>query len=250
MEKTGREFVFGEGVQEQLLKGAEITYRAVTTTFGPRGRNVLAQKPFGMPRLTRDGVTVARETYSSDPKLNAGMQLLLEAAEKTNNIAGDGTTQTVALCYQLIKFGNLAIQDGMHPMVARDIINHDAELLLEELEHLAKPLKKGQLEAVATVSSGDTLLGKLIAEAIEHVGPDGGINAEKYPVEEVERTYTEGYFMQSGFKRFMDDALSASADAKAWKIVNGKADPATMDLAREAFAHDIGFNIKAHRMVN
>lgn len=199
MEKAGRVFLYGDDAQKALLEGAEVVYKTVTTTFGPRGRNVLAQKPFGMPRLTRDGVTVARETYLSEPTTNAGAQVLLEASEKTNQVAGDGTTATVALCYQLIKFGNLAIQDGLHPMVLRDTLNRDADLLLEELDKIAKPIRKHQVEQVATVSSGDPLLGKLIAEAIDYVGPDGGINAEKYPVEEVERTYTEGYYMQSGF---------------------------------------------------
>ncbi len=200
MDKAGRKFIFGKEAQDALLEGAEITYQTVTTTFGPRGRNVLAQKPFGMPRLTRDGVSVARETYLSDNPTNMGTQLLLEASEKTNATAGDGTSATVALGYHLMKNGNQAIAAGVHPMVVRDTITKDSELLLDELDKMGKPIKKGQLTQVASVSSGDPLLGQLIAEAVEHVGPDGGINAEKYPVESVEREYTEGLYLQSGFQ--------------------------------------------------
>ncbi len=198
-EKAGRKFLFGKEAQDALLAGAEITYKTVTTTFGPRGRNVLAAKPFGFPRLTRDGVTVARETYVSDEPMNMGTQLLLEASEKTNQVAGDATSATVALGYHLMANGNQAIQSGTHPMVVRDIITKDAELLLAGLDKTAKTVKKGQLVQVATVSSGDPLLGQLIAEAIEYVGPSGGINAEKAPVESVEREYVEGLYLQSGF---------------------------------------------------
>lgn len=200
MDKAGRVFLFGKEAQDALLAGAEITYKTVATTFGPRGRNVLAKKPFGMPRLTRDGVTVARETYLSDDPTNMGTQLLLEASETTNRVAGDGTSATVVLGYHLMKHGLQAIAAGTHPMVVRDIITDDATLLLNELDKIAKPIKKSQLEQVASVSSGDPLLGKLIAEAIEKVGPDGGINAEKYPVESVEREYMQGYYLQVGFQ--------------------------------------------------
>lgn len=202
--KAGRKFIFGEEAQKALLEGAEITYRTVTTTYGPRGRNVLAQKPYGMPRITRDGVSVARETYLSDPAPNAGAQLLLEASEKTNQVAGDATSVTVALGYHLMKQGTQAVAAGVHPMVISDTITKDAELMLDELDKLAKPVKKGQLKQVATVSSGDPLIGQLIAEAVEYVGPDGGINAERAPLETVEREYVDGYFLQSGFSAMQE----------------------------------------------
>lgn len=197
--KAGRKFIFGEEAQKELLKGAELTYRTVTTTYGPRGRNVLAQKSFGMPRITRDGVSVARETYLSDPAPNAGSQLLLEASEKTNQVAGDATSVTVALGYHLMKEGAQAIAGGLHPMVVGDTIAKDAELMLDRLDEIAKSVSDGQLKQVATVSSGDPLIGQLIAEAVEYVGPDGGINAERAPLDTVEREYVDGYFLQAGF---------------------------------------------------
>ncbi len=197
--RDGRVVIKGTQARAELLEGAQKVYDVVATTYGPRGRNVLAEKPFGAPVLTRDGVTVARETYFSDRGSNMGAQFLLEAAEKSNSVAGDGTTATCALGYQLMRNGDLAIKAGMHPMVARDTINADAELLLEGLEKLSKPTKKSQLKQVATVSAGDPLLGELIAGAIEHVGPSGGVNIEKAPIEDVERTYVEGLYLQAGF---------------------------------------------------
>ncbi len=196
----GRIVIRGGEARQQLLDGAEQVYQVVTTTYGPKGRNVLAEKPFGYPVLTRDGVTVARETYFSDRSTNMGAKFLLEAAEKSNTVAGDGTTQTVALGYHLMKQGDLAIKAGAHPMAVRTTIDEDAELMLNELEKLAKPVKKGQLRQVATVSSGDPLLGELIAGAVEHVGQSGGVNIEKAPVETVEREYIEGLYLQSGFQ--------------------------------------------------
>jgi chaperonin GroEL len=198
--KDGRIVIKGDAARELLLEGARKVYEVVTTTYGPKGRNVLAEKPFGYPVLTRDGVTVARETYFSERSTNMGAQFLLESAEKSNSIAGDGTSATIALAYHLLRNGDKAIKAGMHPMTARETINADAELMLAELNKLAKPVKKGQLKQVATVSSGDALLGELIAGAVEHVGPSGGVNIEKAPLENVEREIVQGFYLQSGFQ--------------------------------------------------
>lgn len=197
--KDNRVVITDQEALAKMLEGALASYEAVTTTFGPRGRNVLLEKPFGRPVLTRDGVTVARDVYFSDRAKNVGAQHLLEASETTNRIAGDGTTATVALGYHLLKQGTLAIATGKHPMEIRDILMNDSYRLLDELDKISSPVKKGQLKQVATVSSGDPLLGELIAGAVEHVGPDGGILAEKAPISEVEREYVDGYYLQQGF---------------------------------------------------
>lgn len=197
--KAGRKFLFGEDAQKALLEGAKLTYRTVGSSYGPRGKNVLAEKNYGMPRTTRDGVAISRETYLSDPAPNAGAQLLLEASERTNTIAGDSTTSTVVFGYELFKHGTQAIAAGVHPMVISDTITKDSQTMLDALDEMAKPVKKGQLQQVATVSSGDPLIGQLIAEAVEYVGPNGGIDAERAPVESVEREYIDGLFLQSGF---------------------------------------------------
>lgn len=189
-----------EESRAKLLEGARATYEAVTTTYGPKGQNVLIEKPFGRPVLTRDGVTVAREVYFSERAKNMGSQTLLEASETTNRIAGDGTTATIALSYHLLRRGVQAIAAGVHPMEVSRIIKSDSQVILDELKTLSKPVSKGQLQQVATVSSGDAALGQLISEAIERVGADGGITTEKAPITEVKRTYVDGYYLQTGFQ--------------------------------------------------
>lgn len=198
--KDTRIVIKGDEARAKLLQGAYQVYETVSTSYGPKGRNVLAEKPYGRPLPTRDGVTIARETYFSDRPVNMGAGLLLEAAETSNRISGDGTSATVALSYHLMKHGMQAIAAGKHPMEVKDMITEDSYKLLERLDELTKPVKKSQLKSVATVSSGDPLLGELIAEAIEHVGEDGGIMTEKALVPDVEREFVDGYYLQQGFE--------------------------------------------------
>lgn len=190
----------GDHARKKLLEGAKAVWETVGTTYGPKGQNVLAEKVFGRPLPTRDGVTVARETYFKDRAKNMGSQLVLEAAEVSNRVAGDGTTATTGLAYYLMKYGTQLIASGVNPMEVKRILIQDSEILLEKLDTLAKPVKKSQLREIATVSSGDPLLGQLIAEAVEYVGKDGGIMTEKSPVADVEREYMDGYFVQQGFQ--------------------------------------------------
>lgn len=197
--KENRILVNEADTQANFLAGAKAAYDKVVVTYGPRGRNIAIEQGFGRPVFTRDGVTVARSVYFSDRGKNMGAQAITEAAETTNRIAGDGTSATTALSYHLLKNSNQAIAAGEHPMDVSATLKKDGELLTEKLNELASPVKKGQLESVATVSSGDPLLGKLISEAIEYVGDEGGIIAEKAPVNSVEREYVDGYYLQSGF---------------------------------------------------
>lgn len=198
--KEGK-LVLDEAVgNSKFMEGAKAAYDFVTTTFGPRGKNVRLEKVFGRAIITRDGVTAAREVYFSDRPKNLGAQSLLEASETSNRIAGDGTTATVALGYHLLKQGQQAIAAGVHPMEIADIYRKDEQIVLDRLSELSKPIKKNQLTEVATISSGDPLLGKLIAETIERVGPDGGVMVEKAPLESIEREYIDGYYLQSGFQ--------------------------------------------------
>lgn len=199
-QKDNKHLISGVEAQTKLLEGAKASYDAVTHTYGPKGKNVLIEKTFGRPLLTRDGVTVAREVYFKDRAKNMGAQALMEASETTNRLAGDGTTATVALGYHLLKNGNQAIAAGKHPMEISEALKDDSYKLLDKLEEISTPVKKNQLEQVASVSSGDGNLGKLIAEAIEHVGPDGGIITEKSYVQGIEREYVDGYFLRPGFQ--------------------------------------------------
>lgn len=198
--KDNRIILRGDEVREKLLEGAHNVYDVVGTTYGPKGRNVLIEKPFGRPLLTRDGVTCARDTYFSDRASNMGAQYMVEASETTNRIAGDGTSATIVLAYHLFKNGIQAIAAGVHPMDIKETLFKDSYVLLDRLKELSKPVKTSQLKFVATVSAGDPLLGELIAGAIERVGEDGGIMTEKSHVEDIEREYVDGYYLQNGFE--------------------------------------------------
>lgn len=198
--KDGKHFYFNDEATDAIIRGARKVYEAVSTTYGPKGKNVIIEKTYGRPVVTRDGVTVAKESYLENRSENMGAQLLIEASEQTNRVAGDGTTQTVVFGYELLKLGQRKVDDdGVNPMDVKKEILEDSYKLLKNLETMRKDVKKGQLEQVATVSSGDALLGKLIAEAVETVGPDGGLITEKAAVSGVDRVYVSGYFMQQGF---------------------------------------------------
>lgn len=217
--KDNKILIFEDKARATLLEGARDVYNAVMMTYGPRGKNVQIEKPYGRSVVTRDGVTVAAEVYFSDRPKNMGAQLVLEASQTTNRLAGDGTTQTVGLTYHLIEQGIKQIAAGHNPMDLRDAVNEDARLLLAELEKYTTKTKDGQLEHVATVSSGDPALGKLISEAVEHVGVDGGIIAERAYVSGVEREYIEGYYLQEGFNALSDGKRELT---NAVVIVTGK----------------------------
>lgn len=197
--KEGKLFVFGKNAREAIRQGSQTVYDAVTLTYGPKGQNVGLEKTFGRPVITRDGVTVARESYLEDRASNVGAQLVIEASQTTNRVAGDGTTATVALTHQLIDLGLNKIAAGTNPMEVKAEILNDSYKLLDNLKSMTKKVAKGQLEQVATVSSGDENLGKLIANAVEEVGPDGGLITEKAPIADVDQTYIDGYFIQQGF---------------------------------------------------
>lgn len=198
-QKEGRILLQENEIREKILEGAKATYDAVVQSYGPRGKNVLLEKNFGRPILTRDGVTIARDVFFSDRPKNMGAQIITEASETTNRVAGDGTTATTALSYHLLDNGVKAINAGQHPMAIKDTLIEDSRKMLARLEELAIPVKDSQLKDVATVSAGDPLIGQLIAEAIIYVGQDGGILTEKAPIAEVEREYVDGYYIQSGF---------------------------------------------------
>lgn len=184
----------------KLVEGAKAVFDTVSVSYGPKGKNVLLEQSFGRPVLTRDGVTIARATYFSDRAKNMGAQELIEASETTNRIAGDATSATVVFGYNLLKNSVQALAAGKHPMDVSATLKEDREKLLEKLDTLHRPVKDGELVNVATVSAGDPLIGKMIANAVERVGDDGGIIAEKAPVNNVECEYVDGYYLQSGFQ--------------------------------------------------
>lgn len=197
--KENRIIIDEKTLRSKILEGATAVHDAVSTTYGPRGMNFLLEKGFGRPILTRDGVTVARDVFFSDRAKNMGAQLIIEASESANRVSGDGSSATVVLTYNLLKNGIQAIAAGTHPMDIRDIFNKDNNTIQEALLKIKVDVEDAQLIDVATVSSGDPLIGQLIAEAILYVGADGGILTEKSLIDEVAREYIDGYFLQSGF---------------------------------------------------
>ena len=199
-EKDTRIVLKGEKARAKLLEGAKAVYDGVSTTYGPKGRNVLIEKPFGRPLMTRDGVTVAKDIYFKDRAKNMGAQYVNEAAEITNKISGDGTSATVGLTYLLLEGGQKSIAAGMHPMEVKDMLVKDSFTLLKALKKLSKPAKISQLKEVATVSSGSSIYGDLIGGAIERAGNEGGILTERAFVEDVTREYIDGYYLQNGFQ--------------------------------------------------
>jgi len=231
--KEGRILVQEDKLRQQLLEGAKAAFEAVSKTYGPKGKNVLLERGFGRPTYTRDGVTIVEQVFFSDRVLNMGAQALAEASRAANNVSGDGSSATVVLTYNLLKNAVQAVAAGQHPMDVSDTIKKDSYILLDELKKLVIPVKDEQLQEVATVSAGDPLIGQLIAEALLYVGPDGGILTEKAPINEIEREYIDGYYLQSGFtalqagkKELVDPyviisskRLSSSADAI--DILNG-----------------------------
>lgn len=184
----------------KFTEGAKALYDAVATTYGPKGMNVILEKPFGRPLVTRDGITVARDVYFSDRAKNMGVQLIREASETTNRYAGDGSTASILLAYQLLDAGLKRVAAGDHPMAVANIIKQDSYKLLANLTSFTTAAQDDQLEQVATVSCGDAAIGQMIAEALHKVGTDGGILTEKAYVSEVECDYIDGYYLQTGFE--------------------------------------------------
>lgn len=197
--KESKILVPEEELRQKILEGAKAAYDAAATSYGPKGKNVLLEKGFGRPIFTRDGITILRDVFFSDRAKNFGAQIIIEASETSNRVAGDGSTAVALLAYHLYANCLQAVAAGQHPMDVSEILIKDSRVMLEELTQVAIPVKDNQLPDVATVSAGDPLIGRLIAEAILYVGQDGGILTEKAPTTEVEREYVDGYYLQSGF---------------------------------------------------
>src|SRR3972149_3935541 len=161
-----KQIVYAEEAREKMKAGIDKLARAVVTTLGPKGRNVALDKKWGAPSVVHDGVTVAKEVELKDPFENMGAQLVQEAASKTNDVAGDGTTTATLLARELISGGLVNIENGENPMVLRKQMEEAGKTVIEELKKMAVPLKTSEQKAqVATIASQDPELGTMIAEA-------------------------------------------------------------------------------------
>lgn len=176
-----KQLLFSEEARRQILSGVEQLSRAVKVTLGPKGRNVVIDKKFGSPTITKDGVTVAKEIELEDPYQNMGAQMVKEVAEKTSDNAGDGTTTATVLAEAIYREGLKNVTAGANPMALKRGIEKAVEKIVEELKRLSTPIKdKKEVAQVASIAANcDTAIGDLIAEAMDKVGKDGVITVEE-----------------------------------------------------------------------
>lgn len=197
-----KQLKFGSDARQALLNGINILADAVVTTLGPKGRNVAIDKKWGGPTVIHDGVSVAKEIELEDPYENMGAQLLKEAASKTNDVAGDGTTTATLLARAIVTKGLQNVTAGSNPMIIRRGLEKGLKVVLEQLDAVKKPIDGGDLssiEQVATISSSSPEIGKIIADAIIKVGKNGLISAQEGKGLFLETKETTGMEFDSGF---------------------------------------------------
>ncbi len=186
--------------REKLLKGINTLTEAVATTLGPKGRNVAIDKKWGAPSVVHDGVTVAKEIELEDPFENMGAQLIKEAAAKTNDVAGDGTTTATILAQAIVSEGLKNIQAGSNPMILKKGIEKAVSVLVAELHKMSKKIvSQEEVAQVATISAADPEIGKLIAESLQKVGKDGVVTVEEGKGIEMMVDYKEGMVFDKGY---------------------------------------------------
>jgi chaperonin GroEL len=191
---------FNTAARHSLKEGVDTLANAVKTTLGPKGRNVALDKKYGAPTVTHDGVTVAKEIELEDPFANMGAQLLKEAATKTNDVAGDGTTTATVLAQSIVHEGMRNVAAGANAMLLKQGIDLGSTALVERLQDMATPVKgKDEIAQVAAISAADAEIGDLIAEVMEKVGKDGVITVEESKGLDFETEYTEGMQIDRGY---------------------------------------------------
>src|ERR1700723_1077742 len=172
---------FSSDARDKMLRGVDILANAVRVTLGPKGRNVIIDKSFGAPRITKDGVTVAKEIELEDKFENMGAQMVREVASKTNETAGDGTTTATVLAQAIVREGGKAVSAGMNPMDLKRGVDKAVAALVEELKKRSKkistPAETAQVGAIA--ANGEHEIGKMISEAMQKVGNEGVITVEE-----------------------------------------------------------------------
>ena len=191
---------FNTEARQSLKDGVDILANTVKTTLGPKGRNVALDKKWGAPTVTHDGVTVAKEIELDDHFANMGAQLLKEAATKTNDVAGDGTTTAIVLAQAIVHEGMRNVAAGANAMLLKQGLDLGSDALVQQLQEQATPVKgKEEIAQVAAISAADSEIGNLIAEVMEKVGKDGVITVEESKGLEFETEYTEGMQIDRGY---------------------------------------------------
>ncbi|MDD4933245.1 MAG: chaperonin GroEL, partial [Methylacidiphilaceae bacterium] len=198
---AAKQLIFDESARHALLRGVEKLAKTVKATLGPAGRNVILDKKFGAPTITKDGVTVAKEIELEDPWENMGAQLVREVASKTSDVAGDGTTTATVLAESIYREGLKNVTAGANPMDLKRGIDKAVTAVVEELRHVSRKVKeKEEIKQVATVSANwDASVGEIIADALEKVGKDGTVTVEEAKQIETKLEVVEGMQFDKGY---------------------------------------------------
>ena len=195
-----KQLVFSEEARRHLKKGVDVVAEAVKTTLGPKGRNVALDKKFGAPTVSHDGVTVAKEIELKDPYENMAAQLLKQAATKTNDVAGDGTTTATVLAQAIVTEGLRNVAAGANPMLIKQGLDVAADKVVEAIKQMSTPVQgKEDIAHVASISAADAEIGNLIAEVMDKVGKDGVITVEESRGLQFETEYVEGMQFDRGY---------------------------------------------------
>jgi chaperonin GroEL len=197
---AAKQIMYHEDARHALLRGVNQLADAVRVTLGPKGRNVVIDKKFGSPTITKDGVTVAKEIDLKDPLENLGARMVREVASKTSDVAGDGTTTATVLAQAIIREGSKNVAAGANPMGIKRGIEKAVEAMVAELKTLSRPVSGDAIAQVGTISANsDTTIGKIIAEAMEKVGKDGVITVEEAKTMETSLEVVEGMQFDRGY---------------------------------------------------
>jgi chaperonin GroEL len=231
---AAKQLVFAEDARRRLKSGVDIVANAVATTLGPKGRNVALDRKFGSPTITHDGVTVAKEIELEDPFENMGAQLLKEAATKTNDIAGDGTTTSTVLAHAIVTEGLKNLAAGANAMLLKRGIEQAARSVAKAItEQATEVTTKEEIGNVATISAQDRNIGELIAEVMDKVGKDGVITVEESRGLEFETEYVEGMQFDRGYisPYFITDAEHMEASiSEPYILIHDKKISAASDI--------------------
>ncbi|HSQ39337.1 MAG TPA: chaperonin GroEL [Anaerolineales bacterium] len=231
---AAKQLAFSEDARRRLKEGMDVVANAVSATLGPKGRNVAVDRKFGSPTITHDGVSVAKEIELEDPFANMGAQLLKEAAQKTNDIAGDGTTTSTVLAHAIVNEGLKALAAGFNPMLLKHGIEQATDEVVKSLKKMATKIDtRDEIASVATNSAADAEIGNLIADVMDKVGKDGVITVEESKSMQFETEFVEGMQFDRGYisPYFITDAEHMEAViSDAYILINEKKISAAQDI--------------------
>ena len=231
---AAKQLVFSEDARRKLRNGINVVAEAVSATLGPKGRNVAIDRKFGSPTITHDGVSVAKEIELDDPFENMGAQLLKEAATKTNDIAGDGTTTSTVLAHAIVNEGLKALEAGYNPMLLKRGIEQATDAVVDALRKMAVKIDtKEEIASVATNSAADVEIGDLIARVMDKVGKDGVVTVEESKSMQFEEDYVEGMQFDRGYLSpyFITDTEQMEASIEdAYVLIHEKKISAAQDI--------------------